>query len=67
MDEFWRDCRPSTAYVTVAPGRAALMDPLDLLIRGVVALAVMGLLMAAARLRFRGEHDRGAPTDIGLD
>ncbi len=43
------------------------MDPLELLLRGVAAFIVVGLLVAAVRIRFRSERERAAPTDIGLD
>jgi len=44
------------------------MDPaLELLLRGSVALVIMGVLIVAARIRFRANRERGAPTDIGLD
>lgn len=43
------------------------MDPFVMLVRGLVALAVMVLLVLAARARFRKEGERDAPGDIGLD
>lgn len=43
------------------------MDETELLLRGIAALLGMGALIAIARVRFRSERDRGAPTDIGLD
>ena len=43
------------------------MDPAELLIRGLVALAVMVLLVVAARARFRSGREDGSPSDIGLD
>lgn len=44
------------------------MDTVDLLLRGVAALAVAGVLAAVARTRFglrKGDAD--GPADIGLD
>lgn len=43
------------------------MDWLDPLVRGCGALAVTGLLFAAARFRLQGKEDAGAPSDLGLD
>jgi hypothetical protein len=44
------------------------MDPpLELLLRGIVALVIMGVVILGARIRFRADRERGAPTDIGLD
>ena len=43
------------------------MDPVELLIRGLVALAAMAVLVVAARARFRSGRDDGSPSDIGLD
>lgn len=43
------------------------MEALDLLIRGVGALSAMGVLIVAARIRFRRQSEQNAPTDIGLD
>ena len=43
------------------------MDWLEPLVRGCIALSATGLLFAAARLRFRGKEDVGAPADLGLD
>lgn len=46
---------------------ATVMDPIELLLRGMAALLVMGVLIAVARVRFRAERDSGTTTDIGLD
>lgn len=35
--------------------------------RGVGALSAMGVLILAARIRFRRQSGQDAPTDIGLD
>lgn len=42
------------------------MESLELLVRGLLALALMGGLMVAARARFR-RREQAAPTDNGLD
>jgi hypothetical protein len=42
------------------------MESLDLLIRGLAALGVTGVIGVLARARFR-KSDDGAPADIGLD
>jgi hypothetical protein len=42
------------------------MESLDLLIRGLAALGVTGVIAVLARARFR-KSDDGAPADIGLD
>jgi hypothetical protein len=47
-----------------APGTMDWMEPL---VRGCLALAATGVLFAAARFRFRGKEDSGAPSDLGLD
>lgn len=60
--------RPAVGSVRRHGYKVVAMDPpLELLLRGIVALVIMGVVILGARIRFRADRERGAPTDIGLD